>query len=162
MSRLGQRLAIVAALCTVTALGAFFMLQPGSAQPPQQQAQAAQAAALPRPVLETHDLMKLFNRPLYEMLRKEMRETSDSDDHWSTIANRGLQTAEVANLVALRNNQRGWQQLSLNLHQAGLQLAQAANAQDQDATLQAYRGLVQRCNECHQAAAPEHAPQLEP
>jgi hypothetical protein len=120
---------------------------------------------IPAPVVEVGALMKLFNRPLYAHLKPEMEKQPADDKVWTTIEERGLQAAEVANLVAMRQTRvpkDQWNQASGNLQQAGLALAQAAKTKNWDATTKAYHTLVQRCNDCHQAAAPGKAPVLKP
>ena len=52
--------------------------------------------------------------------------------------------------------------MAAQLQQAGMQLAETAKGGEGQAVHQAYTSLIQRCNACHQAAAPDHAPQLEP
>ena len=118
--------------------------------------------AMPHAVVETHDLMELFNQPLYRHLKQAMQQEPTGEQGWKTIRQRGMQAAEVANLVALRKSDPQWQQLTGELQQAGLKLAETAESKDFAATEQAYRSLLDRCNACHQAMAPGHAPQLEP
>ncbi|TWT89212.1 cytochrome c [Neorhodopirellula pilleata] len=55
-----------------------------------------------------------------------------------------------------------WRGLSADLQVAGKQLHQAAQNQDFQATTEAYRALVQNCNDCHQQLAGGHAPELQP
>lgn len=137
---------------------------PGAAQA--QPPRAAQSARrMPAPVVEAHDLMNLFNKPLYTHLKSDMAQQPADEEGWKTLEQRGLQAAEVANLVALRPAkppQQEWLQGSANLQAAGIALAEAAKSKDWEKTVQAYQGLVQRCNACHQARAPETAPKLEP
>jgi hypothetical protein len=120
---------------------------------------------MPAPVVEARVLMNLFNKPLYTHLKSEMSQQPADDEGWKTLEQRGLQAAEVANLVALRPArppQDQWLQASANLQAAGVALAEAAKAKDWEKTRQAYEGLIQRCNACHQARAPQKAPMLEP
>jgi hypothetical protein len=126
---------------------------------------AAKPASGPVPVVEAGDLMRLFNKPLYTHLKEAMEGEPNSKEAWSTIRERGLQTAEVANLVAMRRvkpPQDAWLEGALNLQQAGLALAKAAEARDWDATTRAYTGLINQCNNCHEARAPGKAPMLKP
>jgi hypothetical protein len=143
--------------------------QPAPAQPPTaQQAQPAPGgpqAPPPVPVVEVPVLMQLFNKPLYTGLKQEMAQQPANEAQWKNLAARGLQAAEIANLVALRKGEgpddpilRG----ATELQRAGIALADAAKGQQWEATVQAYQGLVQRCNNCHQALAPDKAPQLKP
>ena len=124
----------------------------------------AVAARPPAPVVKTGDLMRLFNKPLYTSVKKLMTEEPADEEGWAMIEGGGLQAAEVANLVAIReapsNDQ--WYAMAAGLQQGGVALASAAKARDWNATVQAYQGLLQRCNACHQANAPDTAPVLEP
>ena len=120
---------------------------------------------LPSPVVDTHHLMELFNQELYKLLKQEMQREPADSEAWKTIRNRGLQAAEVANLVAIRDRAEGdnrWQRLSGGVQRAGIGLAEAAKAENFERTRQAYRQLIESCNACHQTMAPEHAPTLEP
>ncbi|MEX2579429.1 MAG: hypothetical protein WD342_10255 [Verrucomicrobiales bacterium] len=122
----------------------------------------AEPGELPRAVVDTHDLMSLFNEPLYEYLKKAMQEEPGDKEGWETIADRGWQTAEVANLVAMRNDDRQWQKFAADLQQAGTDLAEAAEAEDFDKSQEAYRAVIQRCNGCHEESDSDHAPELKP
>lgn len=125
----------------------------------------AQQSRLPRPILDTHQLMELFNKQLYMLLKQEMDNIdAGGDKKFQAIRDRGLQAAEMANLVALRpreKDQGQWQQLSLDLQQAGLDLAKAAEGQRKQQVTSAYQNLIQKCNDCHKQTAPDHAPTLE-
>ena len=119
----------------------------------------------PAPVVEAGDLMRLFNKPLYTYLKEAMAREPGNDDAWLTIEERGLQAAEVANLVAMRRAkppQDQWLEGAFNLQQAGLTLAKAAKAKDWEATKGAYVSLIEQCNNCHKARAPDKAPMLRP
>jgi hypothetical protein len=109
--------------------------------------------------------MNLFNKPLYMGLKEEMAQQPANKKQWDELMARGLQTAEIANLVALRQVEgpkEAWLRGAADLQRAGVALADAAKAQQWDATQQAYQGLVQKCNNCHRALAPDEAPQLKP
>jgi hypothetical protein len=131
------------------------------AQPPG----AQQPGQLPAPILEVKALMGLFNRPLFVSLKEKMAQPAANDRQWEDLANLGMQGAEIANLVAIRNVQQGreaWLQGAGNLQRAGLALAEAAKTKQWNAAQQAYMGVIQSCNACHQARAPETAPQIRP
>jgi hypothetical protein len=135
---------------------------PASAQSESTQPQSD--AQLPKPILDVHHLMELFNRPVYEYLKKSVAKQPTEGKGWEEISNRGLQVAEVANLVAIRprgNSDPEWQEHAASLQQAGVELSEAAKAHDWTATTSAYRQAIGQCNSCHQAKAPEKAPQLE-
>jgi hypothetical protein len=139
--------------------------QPAAPAQPAQPAAPARQALPPTPIVEVPVLMQLFNKPLYTGLKQEMAQQPANEEQWKNLAARGLQAAEIANLVALRKGEgpddpilRG----ATELQRAGIALADAAKGQQWEATVQAYQGLVQRCNNCHQALAPDEAPQLQP
>ena len=120
----------------------------------------------PAPVVGIHELMELFNEPLYELLKEEMQRKPSDNKGWNTIRDRGLQAAEVINLVAIRKvgreHQQDWPELNRTAQQAGLDLAHAAAAKDWPKTQAAYQALIKNCNDCHEKVAPDHAPILEP
>lgn len=123
-------------------------------------------ADLPGPIVNTHELMDLFNKPLYQFLRKEMQKDLGEETEWDTIADRGLQAAEVMNLVAIRERKEGqeqaWRRMVRGTQEAALGLSEAAKQHDAEHTRKAYQSLLQNCNACHQTVAPNQAPQLQP
>jgi hypothetical protein len=134
-------------------------------QVPAQPAPVALQPMPPAPVVDVPGLMRLFNKPLYIGLKEKMARQPANKEQWDDLMARGLQAAEVANLVAIRKVEGPREpvlQGAAELQRAGVALADAAKAQQWDETQQAYRGLVQRCNNCHQALAPDKAPQLKP
>ncbi|SRR6056297_3011496 len=127
--------------------------------------QAKPSDSLPTPILNTHDLMEAFNQPYYRSLKQEMSEEAQTEKKWESIAQRGLQAAEIANLVAIRDtdhDEKKWRQYSVDLQEAGKRLSQAAKSRDFAATSEAYRGLLQSCNQCHTELAGPHAPRIQP
>jgi hypothetical protein len=142
------------------AAGALFDASDTRAQPP-----VKKKVPGPVPVVDVRGLMMLFNKPLYQHLKEDIAEKPADKKAWLNLEERGLQLAEVANLIALRKVKpphEEWLELALNLQRAGLALAKAANAQDWNLTVQSYRGLIQRCNDCHRIRAPDKAPTLQP
>lgn len=141
---------------------------PGITTVQAQQTVAAKTAELPQPVVDTHGLMELFNKPFFMTLKKEMQmpPSGTGDEGWQGVQDRGLQAAEIMNLVAIREvpaeKADAWRQHTHNVRQAGLLMAEKAKAKNWDQTREAYRMLVQSCNGCHQAIAPDRAPQLAP
>jgi len=169
--------AIVVLLATITIGGALLddestAQAPGQPVPtePAQPAQPVQPApggpqVLPAPVLDVPSLMQLFNKPLYLGLKEKMAQQPANEEQWKDLMARGLQGAEIANLVALRKVEGPREPLlrgAAGLQRASIAFADAAKSQQWDVTVQAYQGLVQSCNNCHQALAPDKAPQLEP
>lgn len=129
---------------------------------------AASSQKLPQPVVNTHELMELFNKPYFMMLKQEMQQAPSGreDEKWKSIADRGLQAAELTNLIAIRELQdehrQVFEQRNSALREAGMNLAAKAKSKDWEQTQAAYRTLVQNCNACHQALAADHAPHLQP
>jgi hypothetical protein len=147
-------------LVALLGLSALFVIGLGMFSPNQAQTEP-KGSEMPMPVTSTHDLMHLFNEPLYKNLKQEMAKPQDQIV-WKTIAGRGTQTAEIANLIALRKNEPNWHELSADLQRAGLQLSRAAESENFEQTRNSYVGLIKSCNACHQKTAPEKAPQLSP
>jgi hypothetical protein len=132
--------------------------------PPRPGAAGPQALP-PMPVVDVPDLMRLFNKPLYMSLKEKMMQQPANQAEWDDLTAKGLQAAEIANLVALREVDPGreaWIQGAAGLQRAGVAFADASKTGEWNATRQAYVGLLQTCNQCHQARAPQEAPQLKP
>jgi hypothetical protein len=136
------------------------VVEPSPAQP----APAAQGQP-PSPVVDVPGLMRLFNGPLYKSMKKNMAQQPANEEKWSDIEANGLQAAEIANLVALRRVPDAQAEVlrgAAEMQHAGTALADAAKGQQWNAAQQAYRGVVQACNNCHQTLAPGNAPELMP
>lgn len=148
------------AMILVTAVGVSSgMVQHGLGQSPA-------APQLPRPVLDVPGLMNAFNRPLYGRLQTLMRQELAQESQWNQLQYEGLRAAEVANLIVLRQVPAEAVPTvvthAAEMQEAGLALAQAGHARNAAQAHQAYRRLVQSCNACHQAIAPEAVPRLAP
>lgn len=119
---------------------------------------------LPAAVVDTHELMELFNEPLYEDLKAAMASEPKEKKGWSTIKHEGIRAAEIANLIALRKSDDAakWDPLARDAQQTALDLVHAATAEDWKKTQAAYTGLIKNCNDCHQAFGGDRAPELEP
>jgi hypothetical protein len=128
--------------------------------------EAPPAGNPPHPVVGTHELMELFGEPLYDFLKAEVDKTETRDAKgWNALRDRGLQTAEVANLIALRQqeeNRAKWIEHCAAMQQAGLKLAEVAKAKNTEQIRPAYLGIIQSCNACHKDFDPDHAPEIEP
>ncbi len=172
MSRLNREtrvLGLMALLAGLVAATVSFaqskQAQPAPNKDTESTAKAASARELPKPILDTHHLMELFNEQVYIYMQEAMKEQPSDSEGWNTIAERGLQAAEVMNLVAIRksaNEHENWKQLTSETQQAALDLTAAAQTKNFDKTQAAYRGLIQSCNNCHQKIAPDEAPKLQP
>jgi hypothetical protein len=121
---------------------------------------------LPRPIVDTHELMEMFNEPLYHKLKDLVGSQPTDKKGWAQIQEEALRAAEIVNLVAIRERAEGqeqkWQRLTKEAQVAALKLADAAKGRNWKSTTSAYRSLILNCNDCHQAIAPDHAPELEP
>ncbi|HEY3394363.1 MAG TPA: hypothetical protein VGK58_16740 [Lacipirellulaceae bacterium] len=151
------------------------VVQPAPAQPVEvvqlaQPAQPAQPGGAgqgqpPTPVVDVPGLMRLFNGPLFKSMKKNMAQQPANAEQWSDVEASGLQAAEIANLVALRRVPDAQAEVlrgAAAMQRAGTALADAAKGQQWNAAQQAYRGVVQACNNCHQTLAPGEAPELRP
>jgi hypothetical protein len=152
------------------AVGAAFFDGESTAQVVVEQSPVQAAPAPPRPLppaagVDVPGLMRLFNKPLYVSLKETMVQQPADQKGWDDLRARGLQSAEIANLIALRPvepQRAAWVQGAAEMQRAGIAFADAAKARQWDAARQAYAGLVQSCNNCHKARAPDKAPQLKP
>ncbi|QDT14966.1 hypothetical protein [Alienimonas californiensis] len=121
---------------------------------------------LPAPVVDMHELMELFNEPLYKSLKKKVAEEPADARAWSGIKHDALAGAEIINLAAIREigdeHKAAWPELTRTAQQAALDLAHAADAKDWQRTQAAWKSLVANCNDCHQKVAPDGAPMLKP
>ena len=162
-----RRSPLFAPAATALALLLTWSLVNLAAAPADGETAAANAAQkLPRPVLDMHHLMELFNEPYYERLKEEMQTQPADDRGWKHLVERGQEGAEIINLVAIREmgdeHKQVWPELTRTAHEAALGLADAAKTKNWERTREAYVALVQNCNDCHQKLAPEEAPMLEP
>jgi hypothetical protein len=140
-------------------------LPPIEIQPSPSQPGPARPGQPPSPVVDVPGLMRLFNGPLYKSMKKNMAQQAADAQQWSDIEANGLQAAEIANLVALRRVPEAQAEVvrgAADMQRAGTALADAAKAQQWNTAQQAYRGIVQACNNCHQTLAPGEAPELRP
>jgi hypothetical protein len=117
---------------------------------------------LPTAVVDTHELMELFNEPLYKHLKADMETEPADKKAWNHLKHHGIEAAEIANLIAIRkvDDAAKWDPLARGAQQAGLDFARAAGSQDWAKTKSTYQAHINNCNECHKAFGKEKAPQL--
>jgi len=119
-----------------------------------------------RPIADTHHLMELFNEPLYEYLKKGLEQQPADDRAWTGVAQNATRVAEITNLVMIRkrgeDQPKVWRTKATTVRQVALDLQQQAENQNLEASREAFRQLVQSCNDCHSTFARGHAPQLKP
>jgi hypothetical protein len=117
---------------------------------------------LPAPVVDTHELMELFNEPLYKHLKADIASEPADAKAWNHLKHHGIEAAEIANLIAIRKveNMPKWDAMSRGAQQSGIDLARAAESHDWNKTKSAYEALIKNCNDCHTASGDDHAPQL--
>ena len=117
-------------------------------------------------MLEVKQLMDVFNKPLYTDLKKDLKDRPKGDEAWKDVENDALQSAEIANLIAIRkvpaNAVPSLHKHAADLQHAGLALARAAKAQDYDQARKDWANVVHACNNCHKELAPDKGPQLQP
>lgn len=132
---------------------------------PQASSAQGKSTKLPQAVVSTHDLMSLFNEPLFENLKTEMQSDPTDDTQWTKIADHANRAAELANLVAIREQKVDddkWQRLSIEMQQSATKLASHAKAKDFAAAKNAYMSMVENCNACHTQMAGGKGPALTP
>ena len=121
---------------------------------------------LPHAVVDTHELMEIFNESLYKDLQEKMAKAPENAGDWKLLKRQGYRAAEVANLVAMRNPEgkhaKLWRELTAQAQKAGVELADAAGKEDWAAAQTAYKGIITNCNACHQQVDPDHAPMIMP
>lgn len=121
---------------------------------------------LPHPVLDVQGLMRTFNGPVYKRLHATMQQPPASDKQWNDIQYDALQIAEIANLIAIRKVPDKIvptvMQHATELQKAGIALDEAAHSHNEQATQQSYRHVIETCNACHKALAPDKAPEVKP
>ncbi len=170
---------VVPSLATCVVVLLFQMLQSQAQQAPPSPPRAggqdaaqhsepprAQAATLPHPVLDVPGLMRTFNGPLYRRLHELMQRAPQNEEQWNDIQYESLRAAEIANLIVIRQVPPKIvptvMEHATELQKAGLDLDRAARSHNPQETSQSYQRLVQTCNACHKALAPDKAPQLVP
>ncbi len=130
------------------------------------QAFAQEKPALSQPVMETGRFMKKFADPLMENLHEAMAQEPASPRDWRNLEDEAGSGAEVANLIAIRNDEYSqnpeWQNLTKAMFDASVALAESAKARDFAASQTNYTALVESCNKCHQVIDPETLPVIEP
>jgi len=119
---------------------------------------------LPAPIVDTHELMELFNEPLYKHLKADMGNEPADDKAWNHIKHHGIEAAEIANLIAIRKSDdvAKWDPLARDAQQSAIELARAAESHDWNKTKSSYEALIKNCNDCHTAFGKDRAPQLKP
>ncbi len=93
--------------------------------------------------------MQLFNKPLYMSLKEKMAQQPANAEQWNDLMGKGLQAAEIANLVALRRVEaskvqwlRGAADLQCAQHSAGRR-GEVATVGGHGASLPRSRAAVQ-------------------
>jgi hypothetical protein len=128
-------------------------------------AQESRQDPLPKPVVNTHELMELFNEPLYKELQTALSQDSLDEKQWKSVEESGYKLAEVANLIAIREEAAEhprWESMAVDIQQLGYELAKIAGKQELPAAREQFNAIVQNCNDCHMRTARDHAPELEP
>lgn len=130
------------------------------------QAFAQEKPALSQPVMETGRFMKKFADPLMESLHEALAQEPASPRDWRSLEDEAGSGAEIANLIAIRNDEYSqnpeWQNMTKAMFDASVALAESAKARDFAASQTNYNAVVESCNKCHQAIDPETLPVIEP
>jgi hypothetical protein len=133
-------------------------------QPASKQAdQPRRPEKFPGQVVSTHQLMELFNKPVYKALSESLQSEPQGEKSWDKVEQNSIRAAEVANLIALREAAGKfpeWNDHAMAVQESALQVAQSAKARSYSAARTAFVGMVRNCNSCHQATKPDHAPRL--
>ena len=142
---------------------AAFVLSGSYASIAQDSTNPDQSNAMPHPLVNTHELMELFNEPLYKSLQKTLRSTPQ-DDQWDSVQEDAMRLAEVANLISIRDRsdqQPRWNTLAKGLQESAQRLAVAADGKDYESSRAIYMATIKQCNQCHQEIEPGAAPQID-
>ena len=127
---------------------------------------AQDAPTLSQPVMETGRFMKKFTDPLMESLHEKLAQEPTSPRDWRGVEDEASSGAEIANLVAIRNDEDAqhpeWQDMTKVMFDASVALAASAKERDYAASKTNYEALVNSCNACHQKIDPETLPVIEP
>jgi hypothetical protein len=156
-------LIVIGSVCvmTVTTAGQDRPGERRPAEPPQRD------QSFPKAVVDTHELMNLFNKPAYKELTSLLSQenaTLDSDQ-WMKVSNEAHRVSEIANLIAIRDDAsefKQWNEHAQQLQQSAMVLAKAADQRNDMEVRNAFRAMVGNCNACHQSTKPDEAPMLEP
>lgn len=128
--------------------------------------EAQDKPTLSQPVMETGRFMKKFTDPLMESLHEKLATEPATPRDWRALEDEAASGAEVANLIAIRNDDDSqhaeWQEMTKVMYDAAVVLSESAKARDFAASKTNYEALVQSCNACHQKIDPETLPVIEP
>jgi hypothetical protein len=127
-------------------------------------AQFQASSKLPHAVVDTHELMEIFNKSLHKDLKEKMAKAPDTPRGWKLLGRDGYRAAEIANLIMLRKPEEHgelWVELTVQAQKVGVELGDAAKKQDWPAAQAAYKAIINNCNACHQKFEPDHAPKIE-
>jgi cytochrome c556 len=121
---------------------------------------------LSQPVMETERFMKKFTDPLMENLHEALAVEPASPRDWRSLEDEAASGAEIANLVAIRNDEDAqhaeWQDMTKVMYDAAVTLSESAKVRDYATSQTNYQALVESCNACHQKIDPETLPVIEP
>lgn len=127
---------------------------------------AQDTPTLSQPVMETGRFMKKFTDPLIESLHEKLAEEPASPREWRSLEDEASSGAEIANLIAIRNDEDAqhaeWKEMTTVMFDASVALAASAKERDYAASKTNYEVLVNSCNGCHQKIDPETLPVIEP
>ena len=113
---------------------------------------------------DVHEFMEYVNQPTYRRLKGSMAEITTDAPDWNAIKSDALILAEVGNLLLFRgqsSESKQWNEHAAMVRGFGKKLYRAADENDIQVSQQAYRSMLNTCNQCHQQFA-GGSPQLQP
>ena len=131
--------------------------------------EAAKDLSVPEetPVIDTYEVMEFMMDPAYEALKDALVTEPEGRRGWRAVYVASYTVAEQANLLFSRNDEEymltpEWDQMSADMRQKAAAIGDTVREQDYSKAKDAYLGLIQSCNACHQATDPDNAPEVKP
>ena len=135
-------------------LGLASLLSPGNTAPTTHHAAMNQATEAVEP--DMHEFMEYYFQPTYRRLKETMAAAPADNAGWKAIKADSIILAESGNLLIGRgpeDQMQTWNEISIEVRDAGAEFYGAAKAKDFDAARKHYETMIQRCNTCHQKFA---------
>lgn len=100
-----------------------------------------------------HHFMEYINEPVYESLKAAIEDGPPAKKNWGKIKSSSLILAETSILLANRTDfkaEASWRATSLQLHQTGKALYQAARKKNLELTQKHFAEMTKSCSKCHE------------
>jgi hypothetical protein len=140
---------VALALCLLVVAPAMPQVQKADKVP----AKAASPAPEPKPVAAVGAIMRGINRPNFSWLEYQLQRQPRDADTWGRVEDEALVLTEAGNLLMMRpprsGEARAWLDRADGLRNAGIALAQAAQARNFDRCRNNLIRLSDACNRCH-------------